>query len=217
MSTPDTRPWEPLNGRTPRVGDEVRQEWYGVTRSGIVGRVDGNGDPWTPEGGYIGPILGGTWYTRPAASTLNPHSKLEDNPRDGDNMTTPRYTITRDRGPTPWTLARTTASGGLHVVGRYCTHAEAVTVLDWVLGRVSMPQAPQDGRTYGHTLVVMEDPVAARRRALKARRMAARRRARPVRVVPVWEPASARLERVVREALEATRADFTLAAPGGDA
>lgn len=69
MNTPDTRPWEPLNGRPPRVGDEVRQEWYGVTRSGTVGRVDGNGDPWTSEGGYIGPILGGTWYTRPAADS----------------------------------------------------------------------------------------------------------------------------------------------------
>ena len=63
-STVDDRPWEPLNGNPVRVGYEVRQEWYGVTRTGIVGRVDGNGDPWTAEGGYIGPILGGTWYVR---------------------------------------------------------------------------------------------------------------------------------------------------------
>lgn len=154
----------------------------------------------------------------PAPPTLNPHSKLEDNPRDGDNMGTPRYTITRDRGPRPWILARTIAHGVLDIVGRCWTHAEAVAAMDHMAGGgVSMPQALQDGRTYGHTLVVTGDPVAARRRALKARRMAARRRARPVRVVPVWEPASARLERVVREALEATRAEFTLAAPGGDA
>ena len=68
-ANPDAaRPWESLNGPV-RVGDEVRQEWYGVTRGGIVGRVDGNGDPWTAEGGYIGPILGGTWYVR---RTVNP-------------------------------------------------------------------------------------------------------------------------------------------------
>ena len=64
MNTPDTRPWEPLNGRPPRVGDEVRQEWYGVTRSGTVGRVDGNGDPWTAERGFIGVLEYGTWYVR---------------------------------------------------------------------------------------------------------------------------------------------------------
>ena len=67
----DPRPWEPLNGPV-RVGDEVRQEWYGVTRSGIVAGVDGNGDPWTAEGGYIGPILGGTWYARRAAQPTLP-------------------------------------------------------------------------------------------------------------------------------------------------
>lgn len=66
LTDEDARPWEPLNGGRVYVGDEVRQEWYGVTRSGIVGRVDGNGDPWTAEGGYIGPILGGTWYVRRA-------------------------------------------------------------------------------------------------------------------------------------------------------
>lgn len=135
-------------------------------------------------------------------------------------MDTPRYTITRarDRVPLPWRLTRTTATGGVYIVGMYLTHADAVAILDWVSGRVmSRPQALQDGRAYGHTLVVTGDPVVGRRRALKARRMAARRRARPVRVVPVWEPATARLERVVREALEATRAEFTLAAPAGDA
>ena len=131
-------------------------------------------------------------------------------------MTTPRYTITRarTRRPLPWRLTRTTASGGLQVVGLYRTHAGAVAAMDRLAADlVSMSLDLQDGRAYGHTLVVTEDPVVGRRRALKARRMAARRRARPVRVVPVWEPASARLERVVREALEATRADFTLAAP----
>ena len=64
------RPWEPLNGGPVHVGDEVREEWYGVTRTGVVGRVDGNGDPWTAEGGYIGPILGGTWYVRRTVKPL---------------------------------------------------------------------------------------------------------------------------------------------------
>lgn len=134
-------------------------------------------------------------------------------------MDTPRYTITRARTwrSRPWMLTHTTASRGRYVAGLYRTHADAVAGVDRMAAAVAAPQAPQDGRTYGHTLVVTEDPVVARRRALKARRMAARRRVRPVRVVPVWEPASARLERVVREALEATRAEFTLAAPGGDA
>lgn len=138
-------------------------------------------------------------------------------------MDTPRYTITRARNrvPLPWRLTRTTASGGVYIVGMYLTHADAVAVLDWVSGRVmSRPQAPQDGRTYGHTLVVMEDPVAGRRRALKARRMAARRRARPSAPLAVWQPVPARLEALAaiyasmaRTARASTRADFTLAAP----
>ena len=59
----DSRPWEPLNGPV-RVGDEVRQELNGVTRIGVVGSVDWNGDPWTVERGLIGFILNGTWYVR---------------------------------------------------------------------------------------------------------------------------------------------------------
>ena len=70
-ANPDDRPWGPLKKGDPlHVGDEVRQEWYGVTRTGVVGRVDGNGDPWTAEGGYIGPIQGGTWYVRRTAQEL---------------------------------------------------------------------------------------------------------------------------------------------------
>ena len=67
----DDQPWKSLKKGDPvHAGDEVRQEWYGVTRGGIVGRVDGNGDPWTAEGGYIGPILGGTWYVRHTVKPL---------------------------------------------------------------------------------------------------------------------------------------------------
>ena len=78
----DDRPWESLNGPV-RVGDEVRQEWYGVTRTGVVGRVDGNGDPWTAEGGYIGPILGGTWYVRRPVQELPEEDGAVIVPADG--------------------------------------------------------------------------------------------------------------------------------------
>ena len=58
------RPWEPLNGRPVRVGDEVRQELNGVTTIAVVGRVDVEGDPWTTEDRFIGVIDEGTWYVR---------------------------------------------------------------------------------------------------------------------------------------------------------
>ena len=64
----DARPWEPLNGRTPRVGDELRVELNGITRSGVVGRVNEYGDPWTNEGALIGRARVGTWYVRRAAT-----------------------------------------------------------------------------------------------------------------------------------------------------
>ena len=82
----DNRPREPLNGRPLCAGDEVRQEWYGVTRSGIVASVDGNGDPWTAEGGYIGPILGGTWYVRRAVEELPTEDGAVIVPADGHDF-----------------------------------------------------------------------------------------------------------------------------------
>lgn len=78
----DDRPWESLNGPV-RVGDEVREEWYGVTRAGVVGRVDGNGDPWTADGGYIGPIQGGTWYVRRPVQELPEEDGAVIVPADG--------------------------------------------------------------------------------------------------------------------------------------
>lgn len=61
----DPRPWEPLKKGDPlNVGDEVRQEWYGTTTTAIVGRVDGDGDPWTAEGAPIGSLDSGTWHVR---------------------------------------------------------------------------------------------------------------------------------------------------------
>lgn len=60
----DDRPWEPLNGGRVYVGDEVRQDRYGVTTTAVVGRVDDDGDPWATEDGFIGQLGLGTWYVR---------------------------------------------------------------------------------------------------------------------------------------------------------
>ena len=58
------RPWEPLNGGRVYVGDEVRRDHSGITSIAVVGRVDKHRDPWTAEGGLIGPLVYGTWYVR---------------------------------------------------------------------------------------------------------------------------------------------------------
>lgn len=64
-NTEDPRPWEPLNEGDPlNVGDEARQDRYGLTITGVVARVDGSGDPWTAEGAFIGLRRYGTWYVR---------------------------------------------------------------------------------------------------------------------------------------------------------
>lgn len=68
----DARPWEPLNGRAPRVGDEVRRDRYGITSTAVVGRVDRTGDPWTSDGALIGMLSHGTWYVRRAAQPTLP-------------------------------------------------------------------------------------------------------------------------------------------------
>ena len=67
----DDRPWEPL-GESDQVcvGDEVRQELNGGTTLAVVGRVDGEGDPWTTEDRFIGVLDEGTWYVRRAVQEL---------------------------------------------------------------------------------------------------------------------------------------------------
>lgn len=84
----DPRPWEPLNGGPVRVGDEVRQDWYGTTTTAIVGRVDESGDPWTAEGAPIGSLDSGTWYVRRPVQDLptEPGTVLE--PADGHEYIT---------------------------------------------------------------------------------------------------------------------------------
>ena len=66
----DDRPWEPLNGRAPRVGEEIRRDRYGITSIAVVGRVDRTGDPWTAEGALIGMLSHGTWYVRRTVQEL---------------------------------------------------------------------------------------------------------------------------------------------------
>ena len=68
----DDHPWEPLNGRAPRVGEEIRRDRYGITITAVVGRVDRTGDPWTAEGALIGMLKHGTWYVRRTVQELPP-------------------------------------------------------------------------------------------------------------------------------------------------
>lgn len=67
-NTEANRPWEPLDG-PPRVGDEVRRDYFGITTTAVVARVDEDGAPWTAEGGCVGLPSYGTWYVRRAVQT----------------------------------------------------------------------------------------------------------------------------------------------------
>ena len=78
----DARPWELLNGPL-RVGDEVRQDHLGVTTIAVVGRVDGEGDPWTAEDRFIGGLDLGTWYVRRAIQELPTEDGVEIVPAGG--------------------------------------------------------------------------------------------------------------------------------------
>ena len=67
----DDRPWEPLKKGDPlHVGDEVRQDYSGVTRTAVVGRVGEDGTPWTTERDLIGLLHWGTWHVRRVAPEL---------------------------------------------------------------------------------------------------------------------------------------------------
>ena len=72
VATPaDARPWEPLNEGDPlHVGDEVRRDHCGIITTGVVARVDEDGDPLTAEGYLIGLRDYGTWHVRRAAPEL---------------------------------------------------------------------------------------------------------------------------------------------------
>ena len=65
------RTWESLNEGDPlHVGDEVRQDLRGITRTAVVGRVDKGGDPWTAGEDLIGMRRSGTWYVRRTVQEL---------------------------------------------------------------------------------------------------------------------------------------------------
>lgn len=85
----DDRPWEPLNGNPVRVGDEVRMDKDGITRTGVVSSFDEQDDPWTADGFFIGPLDLGTWWVRrPAQDPQLPADY--GNPSHYDDGT-PRY------------------------------------------------------------------------------------------------------------------------------
>lgn len=64
-ANPDDRPWGPLKKGDPlHVGDEVRRDYRGITSTAVFDRVDGRGDPWTADRGFIGSLDHGTWYVR---------------------------------------------------------------------------------------------------------------------------------------------------------
>ena len=71
LFTDDDRPWEPLNEGAPlHVGDEVRRDHCGIIATGVVARVDEDGDPLTADGYLIGLRDYGTWHVRRVAPEL---------------------------------------------------------------------------------------------------------------------------------------------------
>ena len=84
----DDHPWEPLNGRAPRVGEEIRRDRYGITSIAVVGRVDRTGDPWTAEGALIGMLKHGTWYVRRTVQELPTEPGAVIVPADGHEAIT---------------------------------------------------------------------------------------------------------------------------------
>lgn len=83
-------PWKPVDDETVRVGDEVRQDLFGVSTIAIVDRIDEGTYLWVAEGGYIGNLHEGDWYHR--------QPNLPD--RDGVNIipTDPAVGITTSDG-----------------------------------------------------------------------------------------------------------------------
>ena len=79
----DDRPWEPLSGGPVRVGDEVRQDYFGATTTAVVGRVDADGDPWTTENRFIGELEDGTWHVRRHVQELPEEDGAVIVPADG--------------------------------------------------------------------------------------------------------------------------------------
>ena len=67
----DARPWEPLNESDQVcVGDEVKWDYYGLTMTATVARVDKTGSLYTAAGLHVGVRSVGTWHVRRVAPEL---------------------------------------------------------------------------------------------------------------------------------------------------
>ena len=67
----DDRPWEPLGESDQvRVGDEVKWDYYGLTMTATVARVDKTGSLYTAAGLHIGVRSVGIWHVRRAVREL---------------------------------------------------------------------------------------------------------------------------------------------------
>ena len=80
----DDRPWEPLGESDPaRVGDEVKWDYYGLTMTATVARVDKTGSLYTAAGLHIGVRSVGTWHVRRVAPELPTEDGAVIVPADG--------------------------------------------------------------------------------------------------------------------------------------
>ena len=67
----DARPWEPLiESDQVCVGDEVKWDYYGLTMTATVARVDKTGSLYTAAGLHVGVRSVGTWHVRRVAPEL---------------------------------------------------------------------------------------------------------------------------------------------------
>ena len=80
----DARPWESL-GESDQVcvGDEVKWDYYGLTMTATVARVDKTGSLYTAAGLHIGVRSVGTWYVRRAVPELPTEDGAVIIPADG--------------------------------------------------------------------------------------------------------------------------------------
>ena len=80
----DARPWEPLiESDQVCVGDEVKWDYYGLTMTATVARVDKTGSLYTAAGLHIGVRSVGTWYVRRPVQELPTEDGAVIVPADG--------------------------------------------------------------------------------------------------------------------------------------
>ena len=84
FATEGDRPWEPLGDDEPlSMGDEVKWDYYGLTMTATVARVDKTGSLYTAAGLHIGVRSVGTWYVRRAIQELPTEDGVEIVPAGG--------------------------------------------------------------------------------------------------------------------------------------